>query len=161
MNMLGPPNFPGTLLVSIPIDSSRFQLNLGDSRKMFILCSFRSFHEPGVCFALLNGQRCQYTCPSTIPDRFKASTSRNTATNGWFQIGHKWFQNLNYSGTKVETLPLSPLWTCQVHQTSQGHFWHQYQSIPVGFSSFQGILEKSSFCVHFVHSMNQGYVLNF
>ena len=29
MGMLGPPNFSGTLLVSIPIDSDRFWINPG------------------------------------------------------------------------------------------------------------------------------------
>ena len=42
------PNFPGTLMVSIPIDSNRFQLSPGDSRITLIFCcSFRLFHESG------------------------------------------------------------------------------------------------------------------
>ena len=33
---------------------------------------------------------------------------------------------------------------------------YQFQSIPIGFSSVQGILKQYSFLVHFIHSMNQG-----
>ena len=37
LNMLRPPNFQGTLLVSIPTDSDHFYLNSKSYRKMFIL----------------------------------------------------------------------------------------------------------------------------
>ena len=36
LNMLDPLNFPGTLLISIPIDSNRYQLISWDSRIMLI-----------------------------------------------------------------------------------------------------------------------------
>ena len=37
LNMLRPPNLQGTLLISIPIDSDHFQLNLTSFKKLFIL----------------------------------------------------------------------------------------------------------------------------
>ena len=62
-------------------------------------------------------------------------------------------------GNQNGNIAPSSFWTCEIHQTSQGHFWYQYQSIPIGFSSVQGILRRYSFFVHFIHSMNQENIL--
>ena len=47
--------FATLLLVSIPIDSDRFQLSSGDFQGKVHFCSF---HEPGVHLALLSGLTC-------------------------------------------------------------------------------------------------------
>ena len=93
LNMLYPPNLPGTLLVPKPIDSNRRQLISGDSRIMFIFVHFiHSMNQGNISQEAYN-----VSTHATV-----SYQSKSNWVHGYiqpkicFQIGHKCFHDLGF-----------------------------------------------------------------